>query len=73
MAITWLSLALNYLLVKSADPAVKWFYTLAEFIISLQGFEKIILFLLLPFHIEDFSNAIFYVSPLDLLSFSCLE
>lgn len=44
MAITWLSLVLNYVLVKSADPAMKWFYTLAEFIISLQGFVIFLMF-----------------------------
>ncbi|ODM98457.1 G-protein coupled receptor Mth [Orchesella cincta] len=44
MAITWLSLVLNYVLVKSADPIVKWFYTLAEFIISLQGFVIFLMF-----------------------------
>lgn len=44
MAITWLSLALNYVFVKSSDPAVKWSFTVAEFIISLQGFVIFLMF-----------------------------
>jgi len=41
---TWASLLLSFLFVKSTVHAVKWFFTLMEFAISLQGFVIFLMF-----------------------------
>jgi hypothetical protein len=44
MGMTWASILLSFLFVKSTVHVVKWFFTLMEFAISLQGFVIFVMF-----------------------------
>jgi len=44
LGMTWASIGLSFVFVKSTVHAVKWFFTLMEFSISLQGFAIFLLF-----------------------------